>query len=133
MKSIKQAFLLSLILWLVPFVVAFMIFPLRESDRPFFESIMPVTVVLTTMILSIVYFKGVGGRFLKEGIFLGLVFFLVNIGIDCLIFMKGPWAMSVGEYFKDIGLTYLVIPAITMGIGYILQKKSIQPEQGSVL
>ena len=46
MTSVRKAVLFGFLIWLIPFVVAFIIFPLRESSRPLFESIMPVTVAV---------------------------------------------------------------------------------------
>lgn len=39
------------------------------------------------------------------------------------MFMQGPMKMSVLDYIKDIGLTYLIIPAITIGMGKIISGK----------
>jgi hypothetical protein len=39
------------------------------------------------------------------------------------MFSKGSMAMPIIEYFKDIGLTHLLIPAITIGFGYLLDEK----------
>ena len=123
MKSIKLAFIYGFVVWIVPFVIAFLIFPLRTSDRPFFESIMPVAVSVATVIFTVLYFKKVKMNFLKEGILLGIVFFAVSIAFDLLMFSKGPMAMPFLDYVKDIGFTYLLIPVITIGVGYILDKK----------
>lgn len=123
MSSIKLAIIYGFLVWVIPFVVAFLIFPLRNSDRPFFESIMPVAVTIVTVIFSVLYFKKVETNFLKEGILLGIVFFAVSIVIDLLMFSKGPMAMPFLDYMKDIGFTYLLVPAITIGAGYILDKK----------
>ncbi len=43
--------------------------------------------------------------------------------IDLLMFSKGSMAMPIIEYFKDIGLTNLLIPAIIIGFGYLLDEK----------
>lgn len=123
MKSIKLAIIYGFIVWVIPFVIAFLIFPLRTSDRPFFESIMPVAVSVTTAIFTVLYFQKVEKNFLKEGILLGAIYFAVNIILDLLMFSKGPMAMPFVDYIKDIGFTYLLIPAITIGMGYILNKK----------
>jgi len=108
---------------MIPFVIAFLIFPLRNSDRDFFESIMPVAVVLATVIFSGLYFKKVHHEYLKEGLLLGVIFLLVNLVFDLAMFSQGPWAMPLGKYIKDIGFTYLMIPIITVGFGAALQKK----------
>jgi len=123
MKSIKLAIIYGFIVWVIPFVIAFLIFPLRTLDRPFFESIMPVAVSVTTAIFTVLYFKKVEKNFLKEGILLGAIYFAVNITLDLLMFSKWPMAMPFVDYVKDIGFTYLLIPAITIGMGHILDKK----------
>ena len=38
----RRALLYALGVWVIPFVVAIAIFPLRANERPLFESIMPV-------------------------------------------------------------------------------------------
>ena len=123
MKSLKKAFIFALLVWVVPFVVAMFVFPLRESDRAFFESIMPVAVVLATVFFSALYFKKVDAYFLKEGILLGFIFLLVSLAIDLVLFSQGSMAMPLGDYIKDIGFTYLMIPVITIGFGFILSRK----------
>ncbi len=49
MAAKGKAVLYGFLIWLTAFVVAFLIFPLRESSRPLFESIMPVVVTLATV------------------------------------------------------------------------------------
>ncbi len=58
------------------------------------------------------------GRYLREGVILGLVWLAINVLIDLpLMLAGGPMQMTLGQYLADIGLTYLIIPAVTMGIG----------------
>lgn len=123
MKSIKSALLFALAVWVIPFLVAMFIFPIRESNRPLFESIMPVAVCIAVVIFTILYFKKIESNFVKEGVLLGILFFLVSFIIDLSLFMWGPMKMTFGEYLSDIGVTYLLMPVITIGFGYFLQKK----------
>lgn len=53
MRSWSKAIGLGLLVWLVPFVVAVGAFPLHESSRPLFESIMAATVTATAVTLGI--------------------------------------------------------------------------------
>ncbi|MDP2917579.1 MAG: hypothetical protein Q8O16_06600 [Dehalococcoidia bacterium] len=123
MKSFKLALLYGFLVWLIPFIVAVLIDPLRATERPFFESIMPVVITVCVVIFSILYFKKVEHNFLREGIQTGIIYFAMGIGIDLLAFSWGPMAMSLSDYMKDIGFTYLMIPAITIGFGYLLMKR----------
>ncbi len=124
MKQIKKALLYGFLIWLIPFVVAFMIFPIHESNRPLFESIMPVTITVAVVVFSILYFRKTEQAFLKEGLLLGAAWFTISLAIDLFMFLpaSSPMHMPFPEYMMDIGITYLIIPVITTGFGYL--KKS---------
>ena len=123
MKSIKKGVLFGFLVWAIPFVVAILIFPIRNNDRPLFESIMPVVVVLCVVIFACLYFKRLEGKLLREGIIIGVVWLAISLVLDLIMFMQGPMQMPLVDYLKDIGLTYLMIPTITIGLGYLLEKK----------
>lgn len=117
MASIRKALFLGVFIWLIPFAVAFLIFPLRESSRPLFESIMPIVLALATVGLGIRYLRRVSHNVVKEGVLLGLLWLGMSVVIDLpLMLLGGPMQMTVGEYAADIGVTYLMIPVITIGI-----------------
>jgi hypothetical protein len=40
-----------------------------------------------------------------------------------MVLLESPMQMSMGDYMMDIGLTYLIIPIITIGFGLILEKR----------
>ena len=120
----SNAILSGLAVWAIPFVVALAVFPLRESDRAFFESIMPVTVTFATMLFTVRYFRRIEKNFVKEGIRLGVIFLIVSVALDLILFSKGPMAMPFVAYAKDIGFTYLLETMITIGAGYLLEKSS---------
>jgi hypothetical protein len=127
MKSYKLALLYGVLIWLIPFVVAFLIYPIRTSNRALFESIMPVVVTMCTVFFSIFYFIKVKIDFLKEGILLGVVWIIISLVIDLAMFMpESPMKMSFVDYMMDIGLTYLIIPVICIGFGYLLQTHKSQ-------
>ena len=117
MTSWRRAIGLGLLMWLGPFVIAFLTFPLRESARPVFESVMAVAVAGTSVGLGLIYLRRTPGMRLSEGLALGVLWFAVCVLIDApLMLLGGPMQMSVGAYFGDIGLTYVSIPLITWGL-----------------
>jgi hypothetical protein len=122
MKSIKKTLLYGFLIWLIPFIIAFLIFPIRESNRALFESIMPIAITICVVFFAAVYFKKLEDNFLKEGVLIGIVWLVMSFGIDLIMFMQGPMKMSFINYAMDIGLTYLIIPTITVGFGYLLNK-----------
>lgn len=123
MRSLKLALALGFLLWLVPFIISLAISPIHTSDRVFFETIMPVVITLAVVALSYLYFNGVKGEYLKEGIIVGIIWLAISLIFDLLMFSWGPMAMSFTDYMKDIGLTYLIYPIVTIGIGYLLEKR----------
>lgn len=104
-------------MWLVPFLLAFLAFPWRESARPLFESIMAVTVTATAVVLGLGYLRRVERGCGREGVVLGLMWLVMSVLIDApLMLLGGPMKMSFGAYLADIGLTYVSIPVVTWGL-----------------
>jgi uncharacterized membrane protein YpjA len=112
----------GLLVWVVPFVSAIPLLGLMQSDPIFFKTLMIVVGGLIAAICTVLYFNKVEKDYLKEGIGLGIVWLIVNWLLDfaaLLPLSKMPYL----QYFKEIGLRYLVMPAMTVPIGYILSKK----------
>ena len=127
MQSLKRALGFGFLAWAFPFAVAFLIFPIRVSNRPLFESIMPVTVTLLALVFSLAYFRHVKERFFREGILLGILWMTVSLALDLLMFLPpSPWQMPLLEYFSDIGLTYLILLFVCAGMGAGLQGKAFR-------
>jgi hypothetical protein len=117
MKSTRKAVIFGFFVWLIPFVVAFAIYPLHESSRPLFESIMPVSIAIAVAVFGVRYLRAVHARFVQEGAILGLLWLAISVIIDApLMLLGGPMQMTVAQYTADIGVTYLMIPVITIGI-----------------
>jgi len=117
----------GVVIWLVTFLVAFSITSLRTSNRPLFESIMPVTLAILVVIFTILVFQRIDNTYLGEGILTGVLWFTINVVLDLIMFLPtSPWQLTVTDYFADIGLTYLLIPVITIGIGYALKKNQFR-------
>jgi uncharacterized membrane protein YpjA len=85
---------------------------------------MPVAIAGCVVGFTFLYFKDLKNDFFKEGIIIGIVWLVINIVFDLFMFMEGPMKMSIADYMMDIGFTYLMIPIITIGFGYILDNRS---------
>jgi hypothetical protein len=130
MKSLKLALICGLVLWFIPFATAVALFDVRSNQRPLFESIMPVVLAICAAMLAGLYLGKVEAHFVREGILLGVIWPAVSIAIDLLMFLWGPMKMSLADYMMDIGITYLMFPAITIGMGYLLeQRQTMAPAQ----
>jgi hypothetical protein len=118
MRSVAREVGFAVLAWLVPFVVSVFIFPLKRSHPPLFESVMGVTLAASTVLLGCIYLRRSARRSLvAQGARVGLIWMFANWVLDALMFSGGPMKMSFGEYVMDIGIAYLMIPVITVGLG----------------
>ncbi len=124
-ESILKIILFGFLIWLIPFVVSFFIYPLKTSRNPLFESIMPLVLTIITVLLACTYLKSIQKEFVKESILIGVTWFLINVIIDLIMFLPvSPMQMTLNDYMADIGITYLIIPVITMGMGYLVKSQT---------
>lgn len=125
-RNWKTIMLFGFLIWVIPFAVSFFIFPLRTSSRPLFESIMPVVLTSTVVLFTVRYISKINREFVKEGIFIGIVWLVISLVIDLILFTpESPMQMTLSDYMMDIGITYLIILIIPGGSGYLMEKIAI--------
>ncbi|MBU0629686.1 MAG: hypothetical protein KKC80_02060 [Candidatus Margulisbacteria bacterium] len=112
----------GLILWVIPYVTAIPLMGLMTSDPTFFKTIMIVEASLIGAILTVVYFAKVEKDYLKEGLILGIVWLAVNWLMDFIALLPLS-KMPFNRYFIEIGLRYFIALAMTVPVGYLLDKK----------
>jgi uncharacterized membrane protein YpjA len=117
MKRAAREVGFALLAWLMPFVVSVCIFPLKASHEPLFDSLMGVTLTCSTVVLAVTYFRSLTGNYVAQGLRIGIIWAVANWMLDGLMFSSGPMKMSLDQYVMDIGIAYLAIPVITMGLG----------------
>lgn len=127
MKQYLKLALFGFLTWLIPFIVSFFFYSkdghLLIGDIFLFKSIMIITGCLTGVVLLILYFNKINERYLYHGILIGIVWLALNWVLDLLILV--PMAkLSLYDYFAQVGLRYLIIPIISIGTGYMLEKKA---------
>jgi hypothetical protein len=105
------------LVWLIPFVVALIFFPTRIEWRELFESIMALTLAATVTVLAYDCLRRLRASQNRAGLIAGLVWLAISVAIDLPLMLSSFIGMSLGEYLADIGLTYVMIPVITTGIG----------------
>lgn len=126
MNKYLKIILFGFLIWLIPFIAGF---PFVDAGgnflipETFFKSIMIVVGGLVGVTLTVIYFKEVKQGFIKEGITIGVVWFVMSLVIDLIFMSAGFFPMTVTQYFTDIGMRYLMIPIFTTGMGYVLQQK----------
>jgi len=114
-KLTRWVLLYGFLIWLSTLLVSMLLFPLKTSWPVMFDSIMPVVLTIFTVVFLSAYVRRLDSFVRKDGVRLGLVWLATNLLLDLPLFSFGPMKMSLANYFADIGLTYLIIPAITVG------------------
>jgi hypothetical protein len=121
MKKMIKLIGFGVLTWLVPFVIGFFFYTPDGKlaiDKFLFKSIMIVVSSINGAFLLVIYFKKIDESYRKVGLFVGIVWLAINWGLDLLVLL--PMAkMSLPVYFAEIGLRYLVIPVISIGMGCV--------------
>lgn len=116
MRSARKAILYGFLLWLLTLAISMALFPLKRSWPVMFDSIMPVVLTGLTVAFVSSYIHRGEAYLMREGALLGGIWMVMNLLLDLPLFSSGPMRMSLVDYVADIGLTYLVIPTITLGM-----------------
>ena len=80
--------------------------------------------LIVIIIFAKLYLLKLYADFLKEGIRLGILWFLMSFILGLIVFMlPTSFQMSLGDFFSSAVVMALVIPVITVGFGCLLNKK----------
>jgi uncharacterized membrane protein YpjA len=117
MRRAAREISFAVLAWLVPFVVSVCLFPLKASHEPLFDTLMGVTLTFSTVALGVAYFRRISANYVAQGARIGITWAAANWFLDGLMFSSGPMKMSLNQYVMDIGIAYLAIPVMTVGLG----------------
>jgi hypothetical protein len=110
------------LLWAILLLGSFPLNAIRLANRPLFHNIMVVLSVAVAIPFVLHAFKRATGNYLRYGIELGLVWLLVNLGLDLPVFL-GAFNMPAEEYFSWIGSCYPNLALVPILAGAVLQQK----------
>ena len=128
MRDWKAAIFWAVMIWLVPFVIAYFFYAPDGTlmiDRGLFRTIMIIIGSAMAAIASVMYYRRVESGFCQEGLQIGLLWMLTCWALDLAILV--PMAkMTIPAYFADIGLRYLSILVTTIALGAILEAHTVR-------
>jgi uncharacterized membrane protein YpjA len=125
MKNTVKLLLLGLMTWAIPFFAAFVFMDQTGQlsiDKYLFKTIMIIVGGLVGAFAIVIYFKKQQNAHLKHGVLSGITWFIINVALD-LVLLVPMSKMLYPDYFNQIGLRYLMIPVMTILVGYILKVK----------
>ena len=116
----RRVTLLGLASWLLPFAFSFLFFDSSGQvliPQPLFKSLMIVVFGGAGVALLAAAFRHVPPS-PRSGLLLGLYWLAINLVLDLVVLV--PLAnMQFVPYLHDIGLRYLLIPIIAVGMGIV--------------
>jgi len=102
MNKYLKIVLFGFLIWLIPFIASFLFMDQSGNfliHKTFFKSIMIVVGGLVGVTLAVTYFKEIGTDHVKEGITIGVVWLVINLGLDLVLVSMGFFPMTVTQYF----------------------------------
>jgi hypothetical protein len=130
MRRLRSVGLYGFLLWVVPLAAAMVLYPVKRSWPELFDSAMAVVLAASTVVFLCLYARRRGPFGLREGVLVGAAWLAISLLGDLPMFFGGPLRMSPAEYLGDIGLTYLMIPAITAGAGCLRELRAGTTDAG---
>jgi len=122
MDRCLKILLFGFLSWLIPFLVSIPLYPQGQPilDVQVAKSILIVIGGLVGVILALRYFRDVKGDFAREGLVLGIAWFVINSVLDILVLVS-LFGMDLLTWAGQIGIRYLLIPVITTGMGMAME------------
>jgi len=117
----KRAAVLGILSWLIPFVIAFPLIPLKRANPPLFETVMTLVVLLMAAVLLPVYFRNRTVS-MGEAVAAGALWLALNLVFDYPMFAYGPMKMTAASYYSEIGLVYLIFPVFAFGAARLARR-----------
>ena len=112
----------GLLVWLIPSLIT-VIFGSFSAAMNIFEIVSAVAIAVTVIVFSYLYLKGITENFIKESVLIGISWLIISIVLDIIMVMLGISELSLTNYAMYVAPLYIIIPAITIGLGLYLNQK----------
>ena len=122
--KVQLLLLLGFLSWLLPFLASFFFYDPAAArmtiDNDFFKSIMVVFSALVGTLLLVKYFSCMEKDYVKEGLVAGTAWAVMNWALDFIVLVP-MMHVEAPAYFMSIGLRYLVVPIVAVGMGAVIE------------
>ncbi|UKS27937.1 hypothetical protein LOZ80_03015 [Paenibacillus sp. HWE-109] len=124
-RQFWKLLLFGFLTWLIPLIFSFFFYNKEGQlsiDFTFFKTLLIVFGALVGSPLLAIYFIKVKSNYIRHGIWLGVIWFVMNITLDALVLL--PWLkISFLNYMGQIGLRYLSMPIMSLAVSSLLHKR----------
>lgn len=102
--------------WIVTITLILM----SHNSNPYiFNILLDIIITILALIIGINYLKSFKDNYFMEGLFLGILIFVINIVLDQFYYAAVGLPMGIVEYMLNVGLIYLVYPIIIASLGFV--------------
>ncbi len=112
----------GLLVWLIPSLITVILGPFIAAMN-IFEIVSAAAIAVIVIIFSYLYFKGITEDFIKEGILIGIIWLVISIVLDIILVLLGISQLTLTNYAMYVAPLYIIIPAITIGLGLYMNQK----------
>ena len=115
LKNILKIIVLGFIVWLIPTIITYI--TSFTSGLYLFDIISALSIAITVIVFSYLYFKKVNSHYIREGFIIGVVWLLISIVLDIILVLMGITKLTLTQYAVFVAPSYIIIPAVTIGFG----------------
>jgi len=123
-KNLKIVYY-GIFVWVIPSLITVTL-SFFSGDMNIFEIISAVSIAVTAIAFSYIYLNGIKSNFIKEGVLIGITWLVISIVLDLLLIIAGITQLSIINYAMYVAPLYIIIPAITIGLGLYLNQNEIK-------
>ena len=121
--KLNMAIIFGVLIWILTNCIASIFHPIFNNNLPYFNILIPILTIITTVFFGIIYIRNVDENEVVEGVLAGVVFCLVNLILDLLIFIFSPSRFFIPNFPMHIASMIVITLLITTFLGYLAQMK----------
>lgn len=118
MRPVLRIVFFGVCVWAVPFALGMLLFPLQQTVPELFDTLMSVGVCTAAVLFGVLTVGKQAGVTSKNALAIGFIWAIICLAIDIPIFVVGM-GMNLLTYMADIGVTYLILPIVLVGLAFV--------------
>ncbi|WP_405292919.1 hypothetical protein [Methanobrevibacter sp.] len=120
--KLKLAILYGILIWAINSILTEIFNPIFTSNLPRVNIIVPIITIVVTGFFGILYIRNIESNEVAEGILVGVIFILIDIILDVLIFILPKTTnIIIGDYPLHVISITVITLSITTLLGYLAQ------------
>ena len=119
----------GLLVWLIPSLITVILGSFLAAMN-IFEIVSAVAIAVTVIVFSYLYLKGITENFIKESVLVGISWLVISIVLDIILILLGISQLTLTNYTIYVAPLYIIIPAISIGLGLYMNHRMNDKNMG---